>query len=309
MFVPFLSKLFTTAKKPCLDQCSKNVEASAAELDGYLGEINLQMYCYPPQPQIYFGKISGALIMRSYMGYLLDRIIYTRGMSDSELRPYVESIVVAVAEIVHILPATENSHYCRPCGLMHYCLDVATLTLDACRLENWDRTLTPKLRHERKLRWHAAGVIASILHNAYVPISDMTITDLDGKNTLLPESETINDWSNRLNIAYYKAQFITKNSRRNGNFSLLLAGQLIPNKTIEWLNETGDDIYQNMLGAIAGNDDSTLSKIVKWAAGTSASCDIQRSVLNWRNSEIGDKKITHERQFIKLDDSVNQSEI
>ena len=283
-----LKRLWPRSERALTDSFAHPAEQMITpEIKRYLENHNWRNLRYPPYQEGYPGLVSGQWFMRNYQHELFDRIIHSVGMPGSDLKLYVEPILVNFAELAHMLPASENHHHSGPGGLLRHSLEVASLTLDGCLTTAFDTNETPARRSMRLRRWYVAGIAAGLLHDAGKPLTDIRATDFEGNNQWIYAQETLHEWSARHKLARY---FLHWNSNRHGNHvqvSVAQATRIIPPVVQAWLIEGGHDIYEALLNAISGTDSSPLTELVKWADSASTKRDLNRGSNNGGGNATG----------------------
>ncbi|TXG98839.1 MAG: relaxase [Nevskiaceae bacterium] len=284
----FLKRLWPRSERALTDGFAHPAEQMITpEIKRYLENHNWRNLRYPPYQEGYPGLVSGQWFMRNYQHELFDRIVHSVGMPASDLKLYVEPILVNFAELAHMLPASENHHHSGPGGLLRHSLEVASLTLDGCLTTAFDTNETPARRSMRLRRWYVAGIASGLLHDAGKPLTDIRATDFEGNNQWIYAQETLHDWSVRNKLTRY---FLHWNSNRHGNHvqvSVAQATRIIPPVVQAWLIEGGHDIYEALLDAISGTGSSPLTDLVKWADAASTKRDLNRGSNHSGGSATG----------------------
>lgn len=229
---------------------------------------------YPPFQEGFPARKRGRDLMFLLQPELVTRIRASLGFSDEMFEMYVEPILVNFADLVHLLPASENDHHNGPGGLIKHCLEVANFALDGCLTAAFDSNDTPSRKSARGLRWRLAGMTAGLLHDAGKALTDMRVMDFKGEIRWSYTEGTIYEWSLRENITRY---FIYWNSDRHENHkpeSAALTTKIIPPHVEAWLSEYGRDIYTDMLKAVQGiPSKSRLTELVTNADSASVDLD------------------------------------
>lgn len=232
---------------------------------------------YPPFPEGFPARMRGCDLMMKLQPELVTRIRVSVGMNDANFDSLVEPVLINFAELVHLLPASENYHHSGPGGLIRHCIEVSNFTLDQCLTSSFDNNETPARRSARRIRWQVAGVFAGLLHDAGKALTDMTVMDFKGENQWVYAEGTIYDWSTKNDIPRY---FIHWNKGRHENHkpeSAALTAKIIPAHVEAWLCEYGRDIYTDMLKAVQGiPSKSRLTEFVISADSASVGLDMKR---------------------------------
>ncbi|SEJ15152.1 conjugal transfer pilus assembly protein TraI [Azotobacter beijerinckii] len=258
------------------------------ELRPYLENHNWRNLRYPPYQEGYPGKVQGEWLMRHYQRKLIDRIAGSIGLPKDEYQRYVEPILINVAELAHLLPASEHHHHAGPGGLLRHSLEVANLTLDGCLTTAFDTAETPARRSTRRWRWNVAGVAAALLHDAGKAITDLHATDFEGQLEWNPRRETLHQWAVHHKLDRYFLHWNAQRHEKHIQVSVALAHKLIPDETVAWLMEGGRDIYGALFDAIAGNrNPAPLTELVRWADSASVRRDLLKGPGNASGGDTG----------------------
>ncbi|SFL33016.1 MobH family relaxase [Azotobacter beijerinckii] len=258
------------------------------ELRPYLENHNWRNLRYPPYQEGYPGKVTGEWLMRHYQRKLIDRIAGSIGLPKDEYQRYVEPILINFAELVHLLPASENHHHAGPGGLLRHSLEVANLTLDGCLTTAFDTAETPARRSTRRWRWNVAGVAAGLLHDAGKALTDLRATDFEGKLEWSPEQETLHQWAVRHKLDRYFLHWNAQRHEKHIQASVALVSTLIPAEARAWIQGGGRDIYDALLDAIAGNrNPAPLTELVRWADSASVRRDLLKGPSHARGGDTG----------------------
>ncbi|QCT95440.1 hypothetical protein FEV13_00380 (plasmid) [Stutzerimonas degradans] len=70
----------------------------------------------PPYQEGYYGLISGEFCMYEFQSRLVRKLKGQAGLAPEDYDAYLKPIFVAYAELVHLLPASENHHHNTPGG-------------------------------------------------------------------------------------------------------------------------------------------------------------------------------------------------
>jgi len=229
---------------------------------------------YPPFQEGFPARKRGRDLMFLLQPELVTRIRASLGFSDEMFEQYVEPILVNFADLVHLLPASENDHHNGPGGLIKHCLEVANFALDGCLTAAFDSSETPSRKSARSLRWRLAGMAAGLLHDAGKALTDMRVMDFKGEIRWSYTEGSIYEWSEREDITRY---FIYWNADRHENHkpeSAALTTKIIPPHVEAWLSEFGRDIYTDLLKAVQGiPSKSRLTELVSKADSSSVELD------------------------------------
>lgn len=227
-----------------------------------------------PYQDGYYGPISGELIMRKFQGKLFGKLKRQSGVSPEEYKSYLEPILLAYAELVHLLPASQHHHHNNPSGLLRHGLETACFMLDWMVLTKFDHELTPGAASMRLRRWYVAGIIAALFHDAGKPLTDMRVLNFEGDKEWLMGRLTIHEWAVANNITEYFITWIKGRDQKHKMHTALLIGTFVTAEIREWLIEGGRDIWDALISATS-DQPGPLTRAVKVADSRSVKADRQ----------------------------------
>lgn len=230
----------------------------------------------PPYQEGYYGLISGEYCMRTFQARLMGKLKRQSGLSPEEYKNYLEPILVAYAELCHLLPASEHHHHNTPGGLLRHGLEVACFMLDWMVLTKFDYELTPGAASKRLRRWYVAGITAALFHDAGKPLTDVRVTTFEGDKEYIPGPRTIHEWCCQHNITRYFITWVADRKDKHQRETTRLIGQYVTPEIHEWLLEGGKDIFDALLCATNG-EPGPLTEAVKNADRQSVKADRARN--------------------------------
>lgn len=223
----------------------------------------------------YYGLISGELCMREFQKKLFGKLKRQSGVSPEEFTNYLEPILIAYAELVHLLPASEHHHHNTPGGLLRHGLETACFMLDWMVLTRHDNELTPGQASRRLRRWYVAGIIAALFYDVGKPLTNVVVANLEGDKKWLLGNKTIHEWAVENDINPYFVTWEKQSADKHLSHSIVLIGTFVTPQIRTWLIEGGWDIWQALLDAVSGND-GPLTAAVKMADRQSVRADRNR---------------------------------
>lgn len=230
----------------------------------------------PPYQEGYYGLVPGEYYMRRFQEKLFSKLKSQSGVSPEEYKAYLEPILIAYAELVHLLPASEHHHHNTPGGLMRHGLEVACFMLDWMVLTKFDYELTPGEASKRLRRWYVAGIIAALFHDAGKPLTDVRITTFEGDKEFYPGPQTIHEWCRDNNITRYFITWVADRKDKHQRETTRLIGQYVTPEIHKWLLEGGKDIFDALLCATS-DEPGPLTAAVKSADHQSVRADRART--------------------------------
>lgn len=230
---------------------------------------------YPPYDYGYFGFLSGEYYMRTFQADLMNKLERQSGLSPEQFKSHLEPILLAYADLVHLLPASQHHHHCFMGGLIRHGLETACLMLEWMVLTRFDIELTPSEASMRLQRWYVAGIIAALLHDAGKTLTDVRVRSFDGDKEWFMGTRTIHQWAVENHLSRYFISWVKGRHEKHEQQTTLLLGTLVTTETREWLIEGGTDIWEALVSATGGQA-GPLTRAVQIADSRSVRYDGER---------------------------------
>lgn len=185
---------------------------------------------------------------------LVDAIRHTLALPREEFQAIVMPVVERYAAFTHLLPASEAHHHRGAGGLFRHGLEVGYWAALASEGVLFGAGSTPLERKGQEPRWRLAVCLAGLLHDIGKPVSDLAILDREGKTQWNPYLENLTDWAEANDVDRYFLRWRDKRHQRHEQFSVLVTERVLTPECLTYLTQTGPEIMQAMLEAIAGID-------------------------------------------------------
>lgn len=212
---------------------------------------------------------------------LVERIRMALGFKKEDFQRLVIPVIERYASFVHLLPASEAHHHRGAGGLFRHGLEVAFWSAQASEGVIFSTEGTPRERRDNEPRWRLASCFAGLLHDVGKPLSDVSITDRNGKIVWNPYGESLYEWARKNNVDRYFIRWRDKRHKRHESFSLLTVDRILPDQTRGYLSESGPRIMEAMLEAISGTGvNQPVTKLMLMADRESVARDLKQSRLN-----------------------------
>jgi conjugal transfer pilus assembly protein TraI len=211
---------------------------------------------------------------------LVDRIRGALGFTKQEHEELILPVIQRYAEFVHLLPASEAHHHRGAGGLFRHGLEVAFWSAQASESVIFSMEGSPRDRRSNEPRWRLASCFSGLLHDVGKPLSDVSVTDKDGKQTWNPYAKSLYQWAHQHKIERYFLRWRDNRHKRHEQFSLLAIERIIPPNVLQFLSEAGPEILEAMLEAIAGTGtNQPVTKLMLKADQESVARDLKQNRL------------------------------
>jgi hypothetical protein len=185
---------------------------------------------------------------------LLDAIRHTLALPAEAFQTVVMPVITRYAAFTHLLPASEAHHHRGAGGLFRHGLEVAYWAVMASEGVLFGIGSTPLERKWQEPRWRLAVCLAGLLHDIGKPVSDLSILDREGRTQWNPYLENLTDWAAKNGVDRYFLRWRDKRHQRHEQFSVLVTERVLTAECLSYLTQSGPEIMQAMLEAIAGVD-------------------------------------------------------
>lgn len=188
-------------------------------------------------------------------------------------------VVTCYAAFVHHLPASESHHHRGAGGLLHHGLEVACWAAQSSEGVIFPLPSIPSERQRAEPLWRLATALAGLLHDVGKPLSDIRVTDREGKISWNPYLESLVAWGERQSLTRYFIHWREQRYQRHQQFSLLALPQVLPRACLQELATVGPELLQELLEAVSGIGNSLIGQLVAKADQESVARDLQQSRL------------------------------
>lgn len=210
------------------------------------------------------------------------------GFNQRTYSELIQPIIGRLTAYVHLLPASERHHHCGAGGLLRHSLEVAFWSVQAAEGIIFVSGGSPVEKKALEQRWRAASALAGLFHDIGKPVSDLSVTDKEGRLTWNPFLETLYEWAERHSVDRYFIHWREQRSKRHEQFSVLVLNRMMTSGLSAWLTEPGPEILQTMLAAIGNADrEHMLSRLVIDADRTSVDRDLKTHRLSADENALG----------------------
>ncbi|MDO8941080.1 MAG: MobH family relaxase [Methylicorpusculum sp.] len=210
------------------------------------------VFRYPPFPKGIPAIASATLIGNNQD--LIQHIILARGLAGHHNAGDVDHKIHApirhLAELVHLLPASEKNHYRAPGGLFRFSLESGLMCIRAAERRILTRA-TPEIRRDNEALWTHAAFLTGLFSEAVLVIARIAVYAEEGSEWH-PGMETIGQWLTRHQLKRYHIRW---NGHEDRSMIYALAGKTITQDQAELLAKGEKAIYKTLLSALHDQDD------------------------------------------------------
>ncbi|HFQ5431423.1 TPA: MobH family relaxase [Vibrio vulnificus] len=226
--------------------------------------------------------------LQSSQDELIAKLRQVLGFNMRDFQRLIQPCIDHLAAYVHLLPASEHHHHSGAGGLLRHSLEVAFWAAQAAEGIIFVASGTPVEKKELEPRWRVAAALGGLFHDIGKPVSDLSITDEDGRYQWNPFLETLSQWTSNNSIERYFIRWRDGRCKRHEQFSILVLNRVMTPELLAWLTQPGPEILQAMLEAIGNTDpEHVLSKLVIEADQTSVQRDLKAQRISVDENALG----------------------
>ncbi|CAM5562416.1 MobH family relaxase [Eoetvoesiella caeni] len=221
---------------------------------------------------------------------LIGKIRNVLGFPPEEFTERVWPILLRYAGFVHLLPASEAHHHRGAGGLLRHGLEVAFWTAQSSEAQIFPYDGPPRKKSAHEARWRLAAFLAGLCHDVGKPVSDMDITDKEGRNVWRPRRESLFEWASTAETERYFLRWRDSRVHKNHErFTLLLFERIAGADTLEYLEELDPRVLPALQEAIGGTVGMSepLTRLVLRADQESVKRDLSQNRININEQAYG----------------------
>jgi conjugal transfer pilus assembly protein TraI len=219
---------------------------------------------------------------------LIVRLQDALAFTDERFTALVRPVVERYAAFVHLLPASEAHHHRGAGGLFRHGLEVAFHAAQASQGRIFALDRGPAERRELEPRWRLAAGLAGLSHDAGKPVSDLSVSDREGRTVWRPLLGSLTDWAADNGVERYFLRWRERRHARHETFGLLVLERILTPEVTSWLVDADPEIMQGLLSAVAGIDDgAVLGSLVTEADRASVERDLRENHADPAAASLG----------------------
>jgi conjugal transfer pilus assembly protein TraI len=173
-------------------------------------------------------------------------------------------------------------------GLFRHGLEVAFQAAQASQGRIFALDRGPAERRELEPRWRLAAGLAGLCHDAGKPVSDLSVSDREGRTVWRPLRGSLTDWAAENNVEHYFLRWREHRHARHEAFGLLVLERILTPEVTSWLVDADPQIMQGLLSAVAGIDDgAVLGSLVAEGDQASVERDLRENRIDSAATSLG----------------------
>jgi conjugal transfer pilus assembly protein TraI len=197
---------------------------------------------------------------------LIAKIQANYGLLAPIFREMVLSVIHNYAKYIHLLPATNSSHFRGAGGLFRLGIEVAFHSYQAAQEYVFSGNFSAERRRMLEPRWQHAAFIAGLCSEIYHSLTEMVVVDANGKQWQ-SYMDPLSDWLNKEPRSTYYIRWTDNPSANREISGSYVIHSIVPKNVMEYLNEASLDIIPQLLGAVVNSNrlghENQLQQIVR----------------------------------------------
>lgn len=218
---------------------------------------------YPPVDHgISFGSAEAVLSTQSEM---VRRLKLLSGLPAADFERLYGGVLRSLAKHVDLLPASESGTHMGAGGLFRLALEIGFFSRQACEAVLFAGRAGVELRRDLEPRWRYATFLAGLCCELHRPLSRMIVVTENGAEWPVHRMG-LSEWLETVGASRYFIQWVKEGDSFAGGSATLLATKIIPESSLQYLQEGHPNIIPAMLDAIVAevskNKDNQIAEII-----------------------------------------------
>ncbi|MBS3951871.1 MAG: TraI domain-containing protein [Methylomicrobium sp.] len=186
---------------------------------------------------------------------MIKQIILARGLAGAHNKDEVEKKIMSpirhLAEMTHLLPASEKNHFKLLGGLFSFCLEVSLFSIRYAERRILTRA-TPEIRKDEESLWTHAAFLTGLFSEAITAISKISVYAEDKGIEWRPGAESLYEWLQRNELKRYHIRWSDKEDRST---VYIMAGKSIQKEQTDIFATGEKAIYKTLYAALQDQKD------------------------------------------------------
>lgn len=186
---------------------------------------------------------------------MIKQIILARGLAGAHNKDEVEKKIMSpirhLAEMTHLLPASEKNHFKLLGGLFSFCLEVSLFSIRYAERRILTRA-TPEIRKDEESLWTHAAFLTGLFSEAITAISKISVYAEEKGIEWRPGAESLYEWLQRNELKRYHIRWSDKEDRST---VYIMAGKSIQKEQTDIFAAGEKAIYKTLYAALQDQKD------------------------------------------------------
>lgn len=218
---------------------------------------------YPPVDLgVPFGKADAVMATQAD---LLRRLKLLAGLPSPEFDRLYGDVLRSLATHINLLPASESGTHMGAGGLFRLALEIGFFSRQACEAVLFAGRSGVELRRELEPRWRYATFLAGLCCELHRPLSKMIVLTESGAEWPVHRMG-LSEWLESVGAKRYFIRWVKEGDSFAGGSATFLATKIIPESSLQYLQEGHPNIIPAMLDAMVAdvtkNKDNQIAEII-----------------------------------------------
>lgn len=220
-------------------------------------------------------------------------------LNQNEFLTYVVPVIWGFADVVHLLPASQDYHHSEQGGAFRHGLEVAYHALDIFKSKQLIQTLDipPGDFAEANKRWGFALLAGALLHDIGKPLTDVFVYPTTGQTNEKwnPATEGILEWGKRQRCDRYFVTWREGRKRHHEHDAMFFYHHLINQQTQRWFMEVTWEPFEHLRRFLKGDGwNDVIGRTISEADSRSTERDLSK------RRELGQTSLRHYRPVERM---------
>ena len=186
---------------------------------------------------------------------MIKQIILARGLAGAHNKDEVEQKIMSpirhLAEMTHLLPASEKNHFKLMGGVFSFCLEIALFSIRYAERRILTRA-TPEIRKDEESLWTHAAFLTGLFSEAITAISKISVYAEDKGIEWRPGTESLYEWLKKNELKRYHIRWSQQEDRAT---VYIMAGKSIQKEQTAIFATGEKAIYKTLYAALQDQKD------------------------------------------------------
>lgn len=183
---------------------------------------------------------------------LVKRLRTLAGLPPDQFEALYGGVLRSLANYVDLLPASESGSHNGAGGLFRFALEMAFYSRQACEAVLFAGRVGVEVRRDLEPRWRYATFLAGLCCELHRPLSRMIVVTANGQEWPVHRG-SLSEWLSSIGEQRYFVRWVKDGDAFAGGSATFLATKIIPETSLQYLQEGHPNIIPAMLDAIVAD--------------------------------------------------------